>query len=232
MRTKEEAARGGDKERKTHTLFPLVHILGLLHGRASRSPTLEWSVVGYRESAPRARFIPLPCRALLLDDRIYTALMGPVGAPEIPTRTGHNARLKVGFTTDRQDPDGWNHVQQGRTVTSPGLLPSPSRPSILCPYLPAAFLPLLVFFAPASSSFVLVLHPGPAAILAILLFSLPPLFSRPPSPRARYATPMAGSCARPETPCISPDRTHATTFRGELEEEKREENGNALEGLA
>lgn len=55
----------------------------------------------------------------------YTALMGPVGAPEIPTRTGHNARLKVGFTTDRQDPDGWNHVQQGRTVTSPGLLPSP-----------------------------------------------------------------------------------------------------------
>lgn len=105
--------------------------MGLLHGRASRSPTLKRSVVGYRESAPRERgsFRCPAGRALLLDDRIYTALMGPVGAPEIPTRTGHNARLKVGFTTDRQDPDGWNHhVQQGRTVTSPSLLPSPTSP--------------------------------------------------------------------------------------------------------
>lgn len=31
---------------------------------------------------------------------------GPVVAPEIPTRTGHNARLKVGSTTDQRVRDG------------------------------------------------------------------------------------------------------------------------------
>lgn len=123
--------------------------------------------------------------------------MGPVGAPEIPTRTGHNARLKVGFTTDRQDPDGWNHVQQGRIVTSPGLPPasprahlSSSRPTIFCPYHTAARISstLLVSFARPP----LFIRPRPpprcppaTAILAILLLPSASLLSRPPSPRAR-----------------------------------------------
>lgn len=221
-------------------LFPVVHILGLLHGRRRREKNLAVldtrarRVVGalHRERAPRARFIPLPCRArarartLLLDDRIprRSLLMGPVGAPEIPTRTGHNARLKVGFTTDRQDPDGWNHVQQGRIVTSPGPPPPPpppaspraltpsSRPSIFCPYhtAPRAFLPLLVSFAPSSS-----LHSSssstpvpPVPRSWPFSFSLPPLFSHALLARARARAPhqWQDRGARPETPCISPDR--------------------------
>lgn len=50
--------------------------------------------------------------------------MGPVGAPEIPTRTGHNARLKVGSTTDGKAPTDATTFKQGRTVTSPDLLPA------------------------------------------------------------------------------------------------------------
>lgn len=134
--------REGEGGRKDSYSVPRgAHIGASPWMRASRSSTLEewW---GSTESAPRARFIPLPCRTLLLDDRIHGTLMGPVGAPEIPTRTGHNARLKVGFTTDRQDPDGWNHVQQGRTVTSPGLPlpppPSPVRPTLFLRALPSS----------------------------------------------------------------------------------------------
>lgn len=128
-----------------------------------------------------------------------------------------------------QDPDGWNHVQQGRIVTSPGPPPPPppppaspraltpsSRPSIFfCPYhtAPRAFLPLLVSFAPSSSlhssSSSTPVPPSPdPAILAILLLPSASLLSRPPSPRARARAPhqWQDRGARPETPCISPDR--------------------------
>lgn len=68
---------------------------------------------------------PLPCRlGPLLDDHPETRLMGPVGAPEIPTRTRHNARLKVGSTTDGKAPTDATTFKQGRTVTSPDLLPA------------------------------------------------------------------------------------------------------------
>lgn len=198
-------------------LFPVVHILGLLHGRRRRRrreknlavlDTRARRVVGalHRERAPRERgSFRCPAaraRTLLLDDRIprRSLLMGPVGAPEIPTRTGHNARLKVGFTTDRQDPDGWNHVQQGRIVTSPGPPPPPaspraltpsSRPSIFCvPTIPRR----AHFFLSSSPSLrpPLFIRPRPPPrspprppILAILLLPSASLLSRPPSPRAR-----------------------------------------------
>lgn len=165
-------------------LFPVVHILGLLHGRRRRRrreknlavlDTRARRVVGalHRERAPRARFIPLPCRArarartLLLDDRIprRSLLMGPVGAPEIPTRTGHNARLKVGFTTDRPGPGrveprsagSYRDLAGSSSSSSPRLSPRPHpffAPFHLLslPYrAPRAFLPLLVSFAPSSS---------------------------------------------------------------------------------
>lgn len=60
----------------------------------------------------------------LLDDHPETWLMGPVGAPEIPTRTGHNVRLKVGSTTDGKAPTDATTFKQGRTVTSPDFLPA------------------------------------------------------------------------------------------------------------
>ncbi|EGI66081.1 hypothetical protein G5I_05473 [Acromyrmex echinatior] len=41
--------------------------------------------------------------------------MGPVGAPEIPTRTEHNVRLKVGSTTDGKAPTDATTFKQGRT---------------------------------------------------------------------------------------------------------------------
>ncbi|TGZ45965.1 Uncharacterized protein DBV15_09267 [Temnothorax longispinosus] len=46
--------------------------------------------------------------------------MGPVGAPEIPTRTGHNARLKVGSTTDGKAPTDATTFKQGRTNSHRG----------------------------------------------------------------------------------------------------------------
>lgn len=89
--------------------------------RMRRVPAIggEWWGGAQRAEAP------LPCRlGLLLDDHPETRLMGPVGAPEIPTRTGHNARLKVGSTTDGKAPMDATTFKQGRTVTSPDLLPA------------------------------------------------------------------------------------------------------------
>lgn len=117
---------------------PPVHILEPHGGETSPR---DWRrVVGRRATSDEA---PLPCRlGPLLDDHPETRLMGPVGAPEIPTRTGHNARLKVGSTTDGKAPTDAITFKQGRTVTSPdlssrgggemrprsSLFPSPSLP--------------------------------------------------------------------------------------------------------
>lgn len=82
----------------------------------------DWRRVVGRYATSEA---PLPCRlGPLLDDHPETRLMGPVGAPEIPTRTGHNARLKVGSTTDGKAPADATTFKQGRTVTSPELFPA------------------------------------------------------------------------------------------------------------
>ncbi|KYM86525.1 hypothetical protein ALC53_03986 [Atta colombica] len=70
----------------------------------------DWRRVGTATSEA-----PLPCRlGLLLDDHPETRLMGPVGAPEIPTRTEHNVRLKVGSTTDGKAPTDATTFKQGR----------------------------------------------------------------------------------------------------------------------
>lgn len=200
---------GGEGEERLMPLFPVVHILGLLHGRRRRRreknlavlDTRARRVVGalHRERAPRARFIPLPCRArarartLLLDDRIprRSLLMGPVGAPEIPTRTGHNARLKVGFTTDRPGP---GRVEP-RSAGSYRDLAGSSSSSRLSPRPHPFFAPFHLLSLPYRaarisssprllrsvllSSFVLVLHPGPPPLAPRswpFSFSLPPLF--------------------------------------------------------
>lgn len=102
------------------------------------SPTDETSPRDWRRVVGRrtTNVAPLPCRlGPLLDDHPETRLMGPVGAPEIPTRTGHNARLKVGSTTDGKAPTDATTFKQGRTVTSPDLLPAlPLFPSLSSPF--------------------------------------------------------------------------------------------------
>lgn len=109
---------------------------------------------------------PLPCRLGPLLDDPETRLMGPVGAPEIPTRTGHNARLKVGSTTDGKAPTDATTFKQGRTVTSPDLLP--------------ALLFSLLFPCPSIAS---LLHASPSSASSVR--PRPPLIpqqpSRPPS---------------------------------------------------
>lgn len=109
---------GRERERKEPVCSPPVHIL---EPHTEASPR-DWRRVVGRRATNEA---PLPCRlGPLLDDHPETRLMGPVGAPEIPTRTGHNARLKVGFTTDGKAPTDATTFKQGRTVTSPDLLPA------------------------------------------------------------------------------------------------------------
>lgn len=103
-----------------------------------------------------------------------------------------------------QDPDGWNHVQQGRIVTSPGPPPPPpassprpqtpsSRPSIFCPYHTAR---RAHFFLSSSPSLrpPLFIRPRPPPRSSPrpptprswpFSFSLPPLFSHALLARAR-----------------------------------------------
>lgn len=144
---------GGEREEgaeRIRVLSPPVHILG--PPRMRRVPAIggEWWGGAQRAEAP------LPCRlGPLLDDHPETRLMGPVGAPEIPTRTGHNARLKVGSTTDGKAPTDATTFKQGRTVTSPDLLPAlPFSLLFPCPSIPSSCLAL----PPLPRPFVLVLH--------------------------------------------------------------------------
>lgn len=168
----EEEWRGGEEERK----IVMASWRGCKKARGEKgrgsgknpcallrctywSPTDEASprdwrrVVGRRATSEA----PLPCRlGPLLDDHPETRLMGPVGAPEIPTRTGHNARLKVGSTTDGKAPTDATTFKQGRTVTSSELLPAlPFSLLFLCPSI-ASLLRTLVL--PLPHPFVLILR--------------------------------------------------------------------------
>lgn len=157
---------------------PPVHILEPHGGEASPR---DWRrVVGRRATSDEA---PLPCRlGPLLDDHPETRLMGPVGAPEIPTRTGHNARLKVGSTTDGKAPTDATTFKQGRTVTSPDLSSrgggGEGARGDEAPLFPFPFsflaLPSRPFFMPRPTS------PSSIRSHLPLILSNPQLPSRPP----------------------------------------------------
>lgn len=190
-----------EKERKEPMCSPPVHILGSPGPRPTdeANPRDWWRVVGRRATSEAS----LPCRlGPLLDDHPETRLMGPVGAPEIPTRTGHNARLKVGSTTDGKAPTDATTFKQGRTVTSPDL-----RPALPFP-LPFVALPSRPFFLsrPTSPSSIRPHTPHPLLILSNPGDSLvhPPssACSRPHS-LLELSPPMTESCAGPQAPCAS-----------------------------
>lgn len=127
-------------------------------------------------------------QAPLLDDVGDNTADGPVGAPEIPTRTGRNARLKVGSTTDsRAAMNARDHVQQGRAVTSPCnlLLPLHSLPSFAFP--PRPFLaPPLSLLPPLRSSASSSVDPSARSRVAPRSI-LHPSFVRLPSSHACYS---------------------------------------------
>jgi len=189
----QEGAAGWERERerKEPVCSPPVHILEPLTDEAS---PYDWRrVVGLRATSEA----PLPCRlGPLLDDYPETRLMGPVGAPEIPTRTGHNARLKVGSTTDGKAPMDATTFKQGRTVTSPDLLPVlPFSLLFLCPsiasLLPCLVLPLCVVHLSSSSA------DSSASLTTLSSTFLYLLLS------SSLSLPMTVSCTDLRTPCAS-----------------------------
>lgn len=149
---------------------------------------------------------PLPCRlGSLLDDHPETRLMGPVGAPEIPTRTGHNARLKVGSTTDGKAPADATTFKQGRIVTSPELYPALPLSLLFPSSFPA--LPSRPFFVPRSLYLSLVHSSSssadPSAILDYPLVHLPLLAPVLIACARALSPPMTESCTGPQAPCAS-----------------------------
>jgi len=117
----QEGAAGWERERerKEPVCSPPVHILEPLTDEAS---PYDWRrVVGLRATSEA----PLPCRlGPLLDDYPETRLMGPVGAPEIPTRTGHNARLSRSVLLPTARPR-WMRPRSSRVVPWPRRISSP-----------------------------------------------------------------------------------------------------------
>lgn len=157
----------------------------------------DWRRVVGRRATSEA---PLPCRlGPLLDDHPETRLMGPVGAPEIPTRTGHNARLKVGSTTDGKAPTDATTFKQGRTVTSPDLLPAlPFSLLFPCPSIASLL---------HASSYLSLIHSSSSSAdpQQSWLPSRPPssACSCPHSLRARCPHQQTESCTGPQAPCAS-----------------------------
>lgn len=158
----------------------------------------DWRRVVGRRATSEA---PLPCRlGPLLDDHPETRLMGPVGAPEIPTRTGHNARTQGRFYYRRQGPDGCDHVQAGSYRDLVGSSPRSS----LFPFSFFA-LPSRPFFMPRPTS-PSSIRPHPPLILSnpgYPLVHLPLLAPVLIACARALSPPMTESCAGPQAPCAS-----------------------------
>jgi len=157
-REHEKVPRGGmeedeEPEERTRVLSLPVHILGHHERVFAIAGGSWWGASAQPSEAPAGR---LRLSGPFLDDVGDNTADGPVGAPEIPTRTGRNARLKVGSTTDSRVPtNARDHVQQGRAVTSPYDLSF---------FLPILFLPSPFHRVPSSrllclSCFLFVLQP-------------------------------------------------------------------------
>lgn len=169
------AVRERGRERKEPVCSPPVH-----WSLTDEASPHDWRRMVGRRATSEA---PLPCRlGPLLDDHPETRLMGPVGAPEIPTRTRHNARLKVGSTTDGKAPTDATTFKQGRTVTSP-----------LLPALPFSLLfpcPSIVSLLRASSYLSLVHSSSSSADSTAILTTLSSLVHLP------LLAPVLIACAR------------------------------------
>lgn len=115
---------------------------------------------------------------------------GPVGAPEIPTRTGHNARLKVGSTTNGRvstvarprSAGSYRDLAGSSPPSSPPPPPSISSPFHRIPFLvpPPSVLPFVRPRLPLIPLQSWLPFPSPTPLLA----------TRPLNPRARYAPPI------------------------------------------